>query len=190
MNTPSKAKNAVILHGTDADSTDHWFPWLKTELEVRGYAVWVPNLPGADRPDAAKYVSFLIDSGWDYNENTVLIGHSSGAVAILHLLAQLERKVAISIFVGVFRGDLGWDSLKDIDPDGLDLNRIISKSNRFVFLHSDNDPYCPLAHASYYADELGGELVVLPGQKHFSTGDDKRFRKFPEVLEFMGTGRS
>ena len=30
-------KNALILHGTQGNSGENWFPWLKKKLEEKGY---------------------------------------------------------------------------------------------------------------------------------------------------------
>lgn len=48
-------KNALILHGTDADHTQNWFPWLEKELLQRNYEVWVPDLPQSDHPNIRRY---------------------------------------------------------------------------------------------------------------------------------------
>ena len=80
-----KMKNALILHGTGGDSKENWFQWLKKELESKGYKVWVPDLPGADKPNIRNYNQYLLDN-WSFDDETVMVGHSSGAVSILGLL--------------------------------------------------------------------------------------------------------
>src|SRR5579862_6380225 len=132
-------KNAVILHGTDASPDDHWFRWLQGELEERGYSVWLPQLPGAERPSAQRYNKFLLNGGFGFNEDTILIGHSSGAVSILNLLQVLPGNFMIkaSFLVGAFRGDLGWNALKEI-VEPLDFDKIKSRCGKFIFIHSDD----------------------------------------------------
>jgi predicted alpha/beta hydrolase family esterase len=44
-------KNAIILHGTGDTPTDFWFPYIKENLEKRGYSVWLPQLPNAEKPN-------------------------------------------------------------------------------------------------------------------------------------------
>lgn len=162
-------KNALILHGTDGHSKENWFDWLKQELEEDGYKVWVPDLPGANKPNIERYNDFILaNKDWLFDSDSIIVGHSSGAVAILGLLEALPEgvKVDTCYLVGAFRNDLKWDALKDLFIKPFDFAKIKTKTNKFIFIHSDNDPYCPLDHAKYLAKELGGELIVKEGQKH------------------------
>ena len=87
-------KNALILHGTTGNSKENWFPWLKNKLENKGFRVWLPDLPGADLPSLKRYNNFLLDNKeWEFNSESVIIGHSSGAIAILALLDKLPGSV-------------------------------------------------------------------------------------------------
>jgi len=89
-------KNTIILHGTLGSPDGNWFKWLKNELETKKSQVWLPMLPHAEQPslkDWAEYVHancpFAID------EETLIVGHSSGAILAL-ILAQQNNKPACS----------------------------------------------------------------------------------------------
>ena len=41
----SEKTNIFILHGTEGHPGENWFPWLKQELEQKGYNVIVPQFP-------------------------------------------------------------------------------------------------------------------------------------------------
>lgn len=180
-------KNALILHGTDAKSTDHWFPWLKGELEKLGYEVWVPDLPQANKPNIQRYNNVLLNESFEFNEETIIFGHSSGAVTILGLLQALPEDIVIkkAIFVGAFRNDLGWDSLKELFNEPFDFKKIRKHAKQITFIHSDNDPYIPLEQAEYLKEKLGAELIVLTGQGHFNIGSDPKYTKFPYLIEVI-----
>lgn len=177
--------NFVILHGTGDTSEGHWFPWLKRELGSRGHQVWAPNLPDADMPNIAVYNKFLLESGYDFSDS-IIIGHSSGAVAINGLLQSLPDNsvIAAAILVGAFKGDLDWESLKGMNVD-FDYSRIKKHAREFIVIHSDNDPYCPLDGAKEVAEQLDAEFVVLPGAGHFNIGFDPRFNEFPELINIL-----
>lgn len=178
------------MHGTAADHTSNWFAWLGSELERLGYKVWVPDLPNADRPNIKTYNEFLLSSGWDFSDNLV-IGHSSGAVAMLGLLEVLPKGVRIdtAVLAGAFTKRLAespsWSMLKELFEKPFDFTVIKKKANQFIFVHSDDDPNCPLEQAEELCDKLRGELIVLHGMGHFSAGLDPRFTKFPELLEII-----
>ena len=176
--------NAVILHGTSADHTSNWFPWLSEKLEQKGVQTWVPDLPNAEKPDLSRYIEFLKSSNYDFTDNLV-IGHSSGAVAILALLeASEEVKLEAAILVGAFKGSLGWESLSKLDLDH-DYEKIRSRAKKFIVIHSDDDPYCPLEGAKWIAEQLQAEFILIPQSGHFSASLDSRFKEFPELLEII-----
>jgi predicted alpha/beta hydrolase family esterase len=190
-------KNALILHGTDADHTQNWFPWLEEELIRLGYTVWIPDLPQADHPSIKIYNQFLLNHyeskgdwtmGWGYNDDSIIIGHSSGAVEILALLNDpafpKDIKVKACFLVGAFKGDLGWESLKGMNGK-FDFNLIKSKCSKFVFIHADNDPYCPIDDARDLCRQLQGRFFVIKGAGHFSVSLDPKFTVLPELLDII-----
>ncbi len=181
-------KNAVLLHGTKGTPESNWFPWLKVELEKRGYKVWVPQLPSADAPNIKLNNEFIFSSDWEFNSESVLIGHSAGSVAIYGILSKLPDGVQVkqAILVGTFKDDLGWPNLGGLFEEPFDYAKIKTKARKFSLLHSDNDPHCPLEGAQYLAKELGGELTIVPGAEHFSVKNGgERFRQLPEIVELL-----
>jgi len=182
-------KNALILHGTDGNHSENWFPWLHQQLEARNYRVWTPDLPSANKPNIKRYNKFLLkENNWQFNENSILIGHSSGAVAILGLLQKLPKNIKVDIcyLVGAFKDDLDWEVLVGLFEEPFDFELIKTKARKFIFIHSDNDPYCPMDHAEYLADKLGGMLIKKKGQKHFSIGTmGKSYEQFPFLLHLI-----
>ncbi len=176
------------MHGTGGDSKENWFPWLKDKLEADGYKVWLPDLPGADRPSIIRYNQFILSSDWQFNQDSIIVGHSSGAVEILGLLQALPKETVVKAvyLVGVFKDNLGWEVLDELFTTDFNLELIKTKAEKFVFIHSDNDPYCPLAHARYFHKKLGGDLFVLSGQKHFSTSTyGEKYRQFPFLAHLI-----
>lgn len=180
----------LILHGTDATPESNWFMWLKGKLIGRGNDVWLPELPGADKPNSKSYTKFIFDNKkFVIDADTVLIGHSSGAVEILRLLEELPEGVEIkaAILVSAFKDDLDWDALSGLFEAPFDFKNIQSHCKKFIFIHSDNDPYVPLEHAEYLSKEVGGELIVLQGQGHFNIELSPEYTKFPKLLDIINS---
>lgn len=176
-------KNALILHGTSANPHSNWFDWLKVQLENNGYTVWVPQLPGADYPDMNKYREFIFSSDFDFKVETLIVGHSSGAVAALSILEALPegKQIDTAVMVGVYRPEQhGYSSKEPINT-----SKVAGKAKRLVFVHSDNDPFCPLEGAEYFAKALKAELKVFPGNDHFSYQINPKHTKLPELLNIL-----
>lgn len=164
-------KWAVILHGTDGNPDSNWFPWLKAKLEEKGYKVWVPLLPGNHAPDREVYNNFLLGGDWDFTDN-IVVGHSSGAVAVLNLLMD-ERcpKIKLGVMVSAwgYGTPAGMDEAQfaNLFPkNGFDFATIKQKASKLAFLHSADDPYCPLEQAKYLAKNLSAPLTVIQNGGH------------------------
>lgn len=184
-------KNALILHGTLGSPEVNWFLWLKEELEKKNYKVWLPKLPGSDVPNLNKYNEFIFSNkDWDFNSESIIVGHSSGAVAILALLDELSEDVIVDkcILVSYVEKDSiggNWEPNKELFDYDFDFDKIKTKSKEFVVIHSDNDPYSPDSGAKNLADKLGGKLIIKEGQGHFNLEVGQQYKEFPLLLDFL-----
>jgi predicted alpha/beta hydrolase family esterase len=178
-------KKAVILHAMEQDSQGHWYPWLKNQLEDRGYEVWVPILPSPEHPDTVEMTKYLLSMGWDFNKN-LLIGHSSGAVEILYLLQALSEGINVetAVLAGSFEKPVtGMEEQHDKMFVGkLNFEKIKTKASNILFMHGEDDPWCPLEGAKNLAKKTDGELVAVSKSGHFSTSLDSKYTEFPELI--------
>ncbi len=187
-------KRAVILHAmTEKTAHGHWYPWLKGQLESRGYEVWLPEMPSPTMPNARETTNFLLaNKEWDFNSN-LIIGHSWGAVQILHLLQNLPEgtkvhtAVPVSVYSHVLAEDPDWEQLKGLFEEHFDFAKIRAAANKFLFVHGDDDPWCDPKQAEYIASQTRGELVFVKGGQHFSTSLDAAYTEFPALLELLET---
>lgn len=184
-------KRALILHGKDGHGHAHWFPWLKARLEERGYMVWVLDLPQPATPSAAHWTDALLsNTSWDFQDNLV-IGHSAGAVEIFQLAqalpdnVTLRAGVACAAFSHILAQDPAWYELRELFVPRLDFAKIKRHCHKFVLVHAQDDPWCPVDQAAFMAEQSGGELVVLPKGQHFTTSLDPGFKQFPDLLRIL-----
>lgn len=180
-------KRVSILHGTDAGPEENWFPWLKGKLEAEGYEVWVPQLPECHVPNRETYNDFLLGSDWDFTDN-IVVGHSSGAVEVLNLLMDARcPKIRMGMMVSAWDHGVptGMDASQFVHlfPEGgFDFERIKKQAKLLAFLHSRDDPYCPLEQAEYLAENLGAPLSVIEHGQHIGSN----YTELPEVWDIIG----
>jgi predicted alpha/beta hydrolase family esterase len=179
----------VGFHGTDSSGQGGWWPYFASELKKIGHEVWVPDLPGADKPNLAHYNKYLDSQDWDFTDN-LIVGHSSGAVTILGFLQQKDTKVDTAILVSPFTDEIMKDPHWSHRMGGMfeqpfDFEKIKTKAKKFIIVHSDNDPYCPLEGAKEIAEKLDAELIIIPGGQHFSSHLDPAYKKFPKLIEII-----
>src|SRR3989344_3542697 len=180
-------KNAriFIVHGWDGYPEEGWFPWLKKELEAKGFKVLVTQFPGADNPRIEKWVPKLAEGVGTVDESTYFIGHSVGCQTIVRYLELLHENIKIggAIFVAGFFKRL--TNLED-DPEvrntarlwlesPVDFKKARSHLSKSVAIFSDNDPFVPLDNHDDFRDKLGSEIIIQHAKGHFSGSQDKNF---------------
>ncbi|KKQ42466.1 MAG: hypothetical protein US60_C0017G0016 [Microgenomates group bacterium GW2011_GWC1_37_8] len=180
-------KNALILHGTQGSPRTNWFQWLKKELEKKGYKVWVPKLPKPEKPRVSRNVKYIFNNkNWQFNSESILIGHSSGPATILGLLDELPDEIIVNkcIFISAFTED-DWEPNVELFDYNYDFRKIKTKAKKFILIHSDNDPYVPLKQSKDLAVKLNGKLIMEKGQGHFNLEKSPQYKKFPLLLKLI-----
>lgn len=178
-------KRVFIIHGWGATSKDNWFPWLKTELEKKGFEVIVPDLPNTMSPKLDKWLSVMNEIANKIDNNTCLIGHSLGCTLIMRFFETLGTNVKIgrTIFVsGPIETRVG--ELHTFFNKSFNWSKIRKHSEKFIVIQSKNDHLVPSRNAEIIAKNLGAELVMLDNGGHFLTFE------LPIVLEkLLGIGK-
>ena len=82
-------KRVIIVHGWDGYPEEGWFPWLKTELEAKGFEVTVPQMTDAANPRIQNWVPALTEVVGEPDKNLYFTEQWVGGP-------------------GDFRGDLSW----------------------------------------------------------------------------------
>lgn len=169
----------VLLHGNGgATGSDHWFPEVASGLRAAGHHADCPDLPDPVLARAEFWLPFLRDV-LRVDAETVLVGHSSGAVAAMRY-AQ-DHPVRGSALVGACHTDLGMDDEKASGyyDEPWPWERISAAQRWISVFASPDDPYIPISEPRHIADRLEADYVELPGRGHFMSKD------FPELTHWL-----
>ena len=185
-------KRVFIVHGWDGYPEEGWFPWLKKELEAKGFKVFVPQLPDAGNPRIQKWVPALTKAVGNPDQQTYFVGHSIGCQTILRYLENLpaDKKVGGAVFVA------GWFTLMNLKTDEekeiaqpwletlIDFKRVKQHTKKFFALFSDDDEVVPQENKKLFEERLGAKTAIEHKKGHFSGGRDG-ITELPIVLKSL-----
>lgn len=174
--TPAKA---ILIHGNGGCTAgDIWLPWLERELSSLGLEVINETFPDNIKARASHWLPHLASLGAD--DRTILIGHSSGAVAAMRY-AETHRVLG-SVLVGVCHTDLGdrFEAASGYYAAKWDWQRIRDNQQWIAIYNSTDDPHIPIAEPRFVAAQLRCSYFEFTDRGHFV---DRR--QFPEVLDFV-----
>ena len=175
--------NYLILHGYKSSANGAFVPWLKSELEGRGYAVQVPELPHPDEPKESEQVQHVLKN-CHIDEHTIIVGHSLGGGIALRVVGALNKPVAGLVLVGsvvdaTFPGAEKRPFWKDFSWK-IDYERIKRLATFSAVLSDLQEGNPRVSYLKYLAGKLGARLVEGNAkQEHFKGKEE------PMVLQSL-----
>jgi len=191
-------KRVFILHGWDGYPEEGWFPWLKKELEIRGFKVFVPQLPKPEEPRINNWIPKLREIVGIPDKETYFVGHSIGCQTIARYIESLPENISVggAVFVaGFFKrltnledDDIVRSVSKEWLETPLDIAKVKTSLKNSVAIFSDNDPYVPLDNQDDFKNKLVSKIIIEHDKGHFSgsTGTKELPSALAAVLEIAG----
>ena len=160
----------------------NWYGWAEDAIREANLfdEVILRDMPDPIRARESIWLPFVKDELLA-DENTVIVGHSSGAVAAMRLLES--QKLLGVVLVSACWTDLGdsgekaagyynraweWEAMKE-NVGSVGINQF----------HSDDDPFIPLAEAQHVAENTQSNYQEMQGRSHFFDAP------FPELLDVL-----
>ncbi len=160
---------------------DNYFPYLENELPKLGMTVINEQFPDAELARKEYWLPFIKKLGAD--EKTIIMGHSSGALAAMRYAE--ENKILGSILVGSCYTDLGYDTEKQSHyyDEPWKWDAIKNNQKWIIQFASTDDPYIPIEEQRYVHEKLNTEYYEYTDKGHF--GRDVGRTEFPELIEIL-----
>ena len=169
----------ILIHGNGGCTAgDIWLPWVERELAAAGLDVINRTFPDNVKARARYWLPFLEELGAD--DQTILIGHSSGAVAAMRY-AETHQLLG-SVLVGVCHTHLGdaGEAASGYYDAPWEWDRIRNNQRWIGIYQSSDDPLIPVAEARFVAAQLKCSYFELNDRGHFTDS-----REFPELVAFV-----
>jgi len=104
------SRRVVIVPGNGGGSVwnANWYGWLAHELQQRGVSVALRDMPDPVYARETRWLPYIIDDlaeGVDKLQDTIFVGHSSGAAALMRLAEK--HRVFGMVLVSAYTSDLG-----------------------------------------------------------------------------------
>ena len=185
----AKRQRVVIVPGNGCAPIEasNWYCHLRDSLNALptsatdlspAYTAVTATMPDPDEAYEHTWLPFIRDQ-LGVDDDTVVVGHSSGAEAAMRLCET--TRVRGLLLVSACHTDMGMESeaISGYYNRPWQWRRIKDNAQWIVQLHSTNDRLVPVAEAREVARQLGSEYVEYPNKGHFLK------RTMPEVVEVL-----
>ena len=171
----------IFIPGNGGCTThDNWYPDTKKALEQQGLQVIAAEFPDPMLALASYWLPFLLNE-LSVDEDTILVGHSSGAIAAMRLAEQ--HKILGSVLVGAYHTDLNMDTERQSGYFTKPWDWVSIKRHQqwIILFASQDDPWIAIEEPRYIHQQLDCEYHEFKNQGHFGGDYDKP--TFPELTQ-------
>jgi uncharacterized protein len=175
----TKPKMAIIPGNGDSKiESSNWYGWVRDELIKLGYEVIARDMPDPVVAHMNIWLPFM-EQKLKLDENMVVIGHSSGAVATLRYLET--HQLLGAILTGVNYTDLGYPDEKEAGyyDNPWQWEKIKKNAKWIVQFDSTDDPFIPVKEPRLIHDKLKTDYREFTNRGHFMEPT------FPEIIEVI-----
>lgn len=179
-------KRVFIIHGYAANSSKHWFAWLKEELEKKAYEVDILDMPNSLNPELNSWLDTLRKHIGELNENMYIVAHSLGCISALRYIEGFSEQTRLGgvLLLSGFCESLSI--LPILDPfvkealQAEKLQRIIQKA---LVLSAENDTIVPTILSQRLAQKINAKFIQVKQGGHFM--EEEGVKKLPILLELF-----
>jgi uncharacterized protein len=175
--------HVYIVHGYDASPSEHWFSWLKKELEKKGAIVSIVDLSSSDNPEPDKWQQALENQVAVLDKNTYFVSHSLGSITLLRYLESAKSNEGIGGYILVSGFNDSLPVLPQLDafmkPE-IDYNKLVQITGNRVVIAALDDATVPHILSEELAESLDAKFISVERGGHFLDSDG--FTEFPLVL--------
>lgn len=178
-------KNAIIIGGSGSDKNSFWYPYITKHLKDQKYQISFPQVTKLPNSKKSLDAALQILLSEQFNQHTVLIGHSLGGPLALSTLERISSQIALTIIVAGFCRPTYINGKKLPPPSILQAKyqwkKIKDNSKNIIYINSNNDPWgCNDKEGYYMWKKTGGNLTLLEDEGHMGSGSQNQpYKQFP-----------
>uniref|UniRef100_A0AAZ3QYK3 Hydrolase RBBP9 n=1 Tax=Oncorhynchus tshawytscha TaxID=74940 RepID=A0AAZ3QYK3_ONCTS len=170
---------AIIVPGNGAGDVErsNWYGWAKKQInKIPDVTCLLSNMPDPARESI--WLPFIQEE-LQCDEETVIIGHSSGAAAAMRY-AETHNVFGL-ILVGAYTSDLGDENERESGyfSRPWEWEQMRRNVGHIVQFGSTDDPFLPWEEQQAVAEGLGAVLHKYTDRGHFQN------TQFPELIDAM-----
>jgi uncharacterized protein len=183
-------KKVYIVHGYQASTLDHWFPWLSRKVKAAGHDAKRIMLDQPLHPDPERWQSSLKAQLSQLDEHSIIVTHNLSCLSVLQFLQQQYNEHQTPICAGIFVA-----GFKDPIVALSELNRFVratklqfktlnSSMKQSVVFFSSNDPYVPAPLSLQLGQLLNAQIYEVRNAGHFMKRDGyETFEQLWQVIQ-------
>ena len=178
-------KKVLIVHGWGGNSKEPIVDFMNQEFSKKGYKVITPDMPETNDPKPELWLNKIKKELGEIKDNTYLVGHSIGGIAILRFIESLSDKekirgiILIAPWMGLDKesiNEVGEFEAREISnrwfSKKIDWEKIKAKIGKIICIYSKDDPFVPLEGKELFIKKLRAKILIENDKGHFTEPEE------------------